>query len=42
LTEAMKKTKVLSAKYCFGGGREFYTAIGFEVICSRELWKKEW
>lgn len=42
LTEGMKKTKALGAKYCFGGVPEFYTAIGFETICNRELWKKEW
>ena len=42
LTEAMKKTKVMGTTYCFGGSREFYTAIGFETICNRELWKKEW
>ena len=42
LTEAMKKTKALGAKYCFGGGGEFYSAIGFETICNRESWKKEW
>ena len=42
LTEAMKKTKSLGAKYCFGGAGKFYTAIGFETICNRELWKKEW
>lgn len=42
LTEAMKKTKALGATYCFGGGPEFYTSIGFEHICNRELWKKEW
>lgn len=37
----MKKTKELGAKYCFGGVPEFYTAIGFETICNREMWKKE-
>jgi ribosomal protein S18 acetylase RimI-like enzyme len=42
LTEGMKKTKALGAKYCFGGVPEFYTAIGFETICNRELWKKDW
>ena len=42
LTEAMRKTKVLGAEYCFGGAGEFYTAIGFETVCNRELWKKEW
>jgi len=42
LTEAMRKTKALGAKYCFGGAREFYSAIGFEAICNRELWKREW
>lgn len=42
LTEAMMKTKTLGAKYCFGGDGEFYTAIGFETIMNRELWKKEW
>jgi len=42
LTEGMKKTKALGAKYCFGGVHEFYTAIGFETVCHREIWKKEW
>lgn len=42
LTEGMKKTKALGATYCFGGVPEFYTAIGFETICHREKWKKEW
>ena len=42
LTEAMKKTKALGARYCFGGSREFYTAIGFEAIGNSEFWKKEW
>lgn len=42
LTEAMKKSRKLGATYCFGGGREFYTCIGFETVCNRELWKKEW
>jgi len=42
LTEAMKKTKTLGATYCFGGMGDFYTAIGFETICNRELWKKDW
>ncbi len=41
LTEGMKKTKALGATYCFGGVPEFYTAIGFETICNREMWKKE-
>jgi len=42
LTEAMKKTRSMGAKYCFGGGHDFYTAIGFKTICHRELWRKEW
>ena len=42
LTEAMKKTKALGAKYCFGGDREFYTDIGFETVMTDEAWKKEW
>jgi len=42
LTEAMKKTKALGAKYCYGGDREFYTDIGFETIMTDESWKKEW
>jgi len=42
LTEAMKKTKALGAEYCFGGSREFYTAIGFEIKGNSEFWKKEW
>ncbi|MCL2718402.1 MAG: GNAT family N-acetyltransferase [Lachnospiraceae bacterium] len=41
LTEAMKKTKAYGAEYCFGGGREFYTDIGFETICNREIWENE-
>lgn len=40
LTEAMKKTKELGAKYCFGGVSEFYKSIGFETICLREKWEK--
>jgi predicted N-acetyltransferase YhbS len=42
LIEAMKKTKVLGAKYCFGGSIEFYKRVGFETIANRELWLKEW
>lgn len=42
LTEAMKKTEDLGAKYCFGGGGEFYSRIGFTSVCNRELWEKEW
>jgi len=42
LTVGMKKTKALGAKYCFGGVPEFYTTIGFETICHREMWRKEW
>jgi len=42
LTEAMKKTKKLGARYCFGGSREFYSAIGFETVCNWELWEKKW
>ncbi|MCL2301168.1 MAG: GNAT family N-acetyltransferase [Firmicutes bacterium] len=42
LTEAMKKTKALGAEYCFGGSREFYTAIGFEIKANIEFWEKEW
>lgn len=41
LVASMEITKRLGAKYCFGGDGEFYTALGFEVICNRELWKKE-
>ncbi len=42
LTEAIRKTKAKGVKYCFGGGGEFYSSIGFEIIGNRELWKKEW
>ncbi len=42
LTEAMKKTKALGAAYCFGGVPKFYAALGFETVCHRELWRKEW
>jgi GNAT superfamily N-acetyltransferase len=41
LAEGIRKTKALGATYCFGGVPEFYTALGFETVCSRELWKKE-
>jgi len=40
LTEAMKKTKDLGAKYCFGGVMDFYKSLGFETICFREKWEK--
>jgi len=40
LTNSMKKTKTLGAEYCFGGGMDFYTAIGFEIIAYRETWEK--
>ena len=40
LTEAMKKTKELGAKYCFGGVMDFYKSMGFETVCVREKWEK--
>lgn len=42
LIEGMKKTKALGAAYCFGGAPDFYTGMGFETICNRQAWKKEW
>lgn len=42
LTEGMKKTKRLGAKYCFGGVIDFYEKIGFEKVASRELWRRRW
>jgi len=42
LTEAMKKTQKLGAKYCIGSSGAFYYAMGFKVVCKRELWKREW
>lgn len=42
LTEAMKKTQKYGVTYCFGGNREFYQCIGFEVVCHREKWNKVW
>ncbi len=42
LTVAMKKTAKFGATYCFGGSREFYQSIGFEVVCHREKWNKVW
>jgi predicted N-acetyltransferase YhbS len=42
LTAGMKKTQALGATYCFGGEREFYTALGFEADCQRELWTRTW
>jgi len=41
LVEGMKRTKELGAKYCFGGGIDYYKKIGFDVIANKELWKKE-
>jgi len=41
LTAAMQKTKDLGASYCIGADEEFYRAIGFEKICTRESWSKE-
>lgn len=41
LTEAMKKTQKEGAGYCFGGDLDFYYAMGFEKIMTRELWTKE-
>ncbi len=42
LTEGMRKTKLLGAKYCFGGAIGYYSKIGFKTICHREKWEKEW
>jgi GNAT superfamily N-acetyltransferase len=42
LTEAMKKTVNEGAEYCFGGNREFYYAMGFEVVGVRVFWEKTW
>lgn len=40
LNTAMKKTKKLGARYCFGGSLEFYDKLGFETIGTREAWRK--
>jgi len=42
LTDSMKQTKELGAKYCFGGAMPFYDSMGFETICNWETWKKVW
>lgn len=42
LTEGMKKTVKYGATHCYGGNNEFYYSIGFETVCNRELWSKEW
>jgi GNAT superfamily N-acetyltransferase len=42
LTEAMQKTVAEGATFCFGGSREFYTAMGFETVGIRQFWKKTW
>ncbi len=42
LTDAMRQTHNLGAEYCFGGVIDFYTAIGFETITNRQVWKREW
>jgi hypothetical protein len=38
----MKKTVKEGAKYCFGGSREFYSAMGFETVGVRVFWEKTW
>ncbi|HEQ78800.1 MAG TPA: GNAT family N-acetyltransferase, partial [Euryarchaeota archaeon] len=40
ITQAMKKTKKLGAKYCFGGVFKFYESTGFETTGYREKWEK--
>jgi len=40
LVNSMKKTKALGAKYCYGGVMKFYTNLGFEKVCERQLWGK--
>lgn len=42
LMEAMKRTQNYDIKYCIGGSREFYAAIGFEPKGMYQYWKKEW
>jgi predicted N-acetyltransferase YhbS len=42
VTQAMRKTKALGAKYCFAGSQAYYTSIGFETITHSELWQKQW
>lgn len=42
LTEAMKKTVKEGATTCFGGSREFYTAMGFAQVGVRHFWNRRW
>lgn len=42
ITELMKRTQALGATYCTGGTKEFYSSLGFETVCRRELWTKLW
>ncbi|HPE90172.1 MAG TPA: GNAT family N-acetyltransferase [Spirochaetales bacterium] len=42
LQAAMKKTQKLGATYCIGGSDEFYTRLGFRIVCATEHWKKTW
>ncbi|MCL1801310.1 MAG: GNAT family N-acetyltransferase [Promicromonosporaceae bacterium] len=42
LMDAMLRTQPLGATECFGGGNEFYTRLGFEHTCDRELWERIW
>lgn len=42
VSEGIRKTKELGAKYCFGGASDFYSKMGFQTICNRELWGKKW
>jgi GNAT superfamily N-acetyltransferase len=40
LTDAMRDTQKLGAKWCNGGSGEFYSQIGFESIMNREKWER--
>jgi hypothetical protein len=40
--EAMRKTVPYGAKYCYGGSREFYHAIGCDTVGYTNTWKKVW
>jgi hypothetical protein len=42
LTDAMRATATLGAEYCFGGVVDFYIGMGFETLCERRMWRKEW
>lgn len=41
LNKSMKKANQRGASYCIGGSGAFYTAIGFQKTCEKQVWTKK-